>query len=127
MTIFCFLPSTFIQAYDQYENLRVKDIRNFKEDFSRRRLTTVCRVLGCRRVFGRKGFCFCTEDIDKCCAHKVGNPAPPFLHEDIDDENDAARILQTVLGDPPKNVAYVRSSEEKSPLPQPPGAQTLVR
>jgi hypothetical protein len=54
--------------------------------------------------------------MNKCCTHKETDPAPPFYHEDIDDDNDAARILQTVLGDPPKNVLYVRSDEVKSPL-----------
>jgi len=65
-------------------------------------------------VFGRKGFFFCTEDIDKCCTHKVGDTSSPFIHTDIDDENDAARILQKVLGDPPRNVVYKRYGEESS-------------
>jgi hypothetical protein len=81
-----------------------------------RRMSSICRVLGCRRMFGRKGFFFCSEDINKILTHKAGDPAPPFTHKDIDDDNDAARVLQTVLGDPPKNVLYVRSDEEKSPL-----------
>lgn len=81
-------------------------------------MSSMCRVLGCRRIFGRKGFLFCTEDITKIFGHKVGDPAPPFTHEDIDDENDAARVLQAVLGDPPKNVLYIRSDEGNSPLPK---------
>ena len=32
----------------------------------------------------------------------------PFAHADIDDDNDAAKVLQTVLGDPPSNVVYKR-------------------
>ena len=39
---------------------------------------------------------------------KAGEPAPPFDHRDMDDENDASIILRKVMGDPPSNVVYTR-------------------
>ena len=73
------------------------------------------RTAGCRRIFGRRGLIFCTEDScldcnspNNCFSKKSGDPAPPFTHRDIDDENDASVILRKVLGDPPANVRYRR-------------------
>mmetsp|Transcript_35186 Transcript_35186/g.51673 ORF Transcript_35186/g.51673 Transcript_35186/m.51673 type:complete len:518 (+) Transcript_35186:41-1594(+) len=98
------------EAYSNYEIHRQKQIKHYSEFEGPVRRSTLCRIFGCRRVFGRKGCCFCTEGCDQnCCSHKGGGPAPPFIHKDIDDENDASRILWNVLGDPPKNVVFTRT------------------
>jgi hypothetical protein len=63
--------------------------------------------MGCRRCFGRKGCCFCTEG----CNHfdrKPGDPAPPFDDDDVDDYFDASAILFKVVGPPPPNVVIRR-------------------
>ena len=59
--------------------------------------------------------CFCTEgcnDTAGCCYKDLnaqpGDPFVPFAHPDVDDDNDAAKVLQNVLGDPPSNVVYKR-------------------
>lgn len=39
---------------------------------------------------------------------KPGDPFPPFEHRDWDDDNDASKVLMKVLGDPPKDVVYIR-------------------
>jgi hypothetical protein len=71
------------------------------------RSSTVCRKAGCRRFCGRKGCLFCTEGCDHF-DRKAGEPAPPFYHRDVDDENDASVILRKILGPPPNNVVYKR-------------------
>ena len=87
-------------------------MQNYKSFTGPVRHSTLCRVAGCRRVFGRRGLIFCTEgcrdEHDSCCSFNKGEPAPPFTKRDIDDENDASVILQKVLGDPPLNVTYRR-------------------
>jgi len=70
-------------------------------------------MCGCRRCFGRRGCCFCTEGCSKESrefnkSRKAGDPAPPFEHRDWDDDNDASKVLMKVLGDPPKDVMYTR-------------------
>ena len=85
------------------------------------RASTVCRKAGCRRLFGRRGLIFCTEGCccrdpsdpsSTCGQKKPSDPAPPFEYRgrprDIDDEHDAAVVLQKLLGDPPLNVTYRR-------------------
>ena len=59
-------------------------------------------------MFGRRGLFFCTEGITQCCTHKKGDVALPFDHADLDDDNDASKILQLLVGDPPPNVKINR-------------------
>jgi len=95
------------EVYARSEYLRRKQITIYKSFIAKQRTSTVCRKCGCRRCHGRKGCCFCTEG----CNHmdrKAGEPAPPFDHRDMDDENDASIILRKVMGDPPSNVVYTR-------------------
>ena len=104
--------------YANYERLRVRQLERYETFKHPVRLSTVCQALGCRRAFGRKGCCFCTEGCNDnhalgCCYQnlersKKDDPFPPHPYPDIDDDNDAARILQTVLGNPPENVLYRR-------------------
>lgn len=98
-------------AYKKFNELRIKQLQNYTDFIRPTRTSTCCRLYGCRRCCGRRGLCFCTEDCDKCCSHKVGDPAPPFSHPDWDDDNDAAKVLQRVLGPPPKNVLYIRQND----------------
>lgn len=95
------------QVYEHYDALRKKQIEAYESYIGAERYSTLCRACGCKRVFGRSGLIFCTEG---CCTekHKQGEPAPPFEHRDLDDENDASVILRKVLGDPPANVVYRR-------------------
>lgn len=106
------------EVYDDYEVECKKQIKDYTEFYGPHRNGTVCRAMSCRRVFGRRGLIFCTEG---CCdgpklLHREeeggegsgSNPAPPMAHPDLDDDNDAARILLKVLGDPPPNVVYKR-------------------
>ena len=103
------------EIYDKYESDRQRQIERYEKFKGPVQNSSFCRCLGCRRVFGRKGVCFCTEgcnDTAGCCykdlnAHP-GDPFVPFAHPDIDDDNDAAKVLQNVLGDPPSNVVYKR-------------------
>ena len=77
---------------------------------------TVCKSLGCRRVFGRGGLIFCTEGLYDSetgwCYNKLkvggDDPFPPFKDSDFDDDNDASKVLAKVLGRPPSNVVYKR-------------------
>jgi hypothetical protein len=95
------------EVYEEYNALRRKQIEAYEKYQGPVRSSTFCRKAGCRRFFGRKGCIFCTEG----CNHferKAGDPAPPFDHRDIDDENDASVILRKVLGPPPPNVVYRR-------------------
>jgi len=73
------------------------------------RNSTVCRSFGCRKFFGRGGFCFCTEGL--CaggCDRKATDPAPPFEDHYFDDDWDASTVLETVIGPPPPNVVIRR-------------------
>lgn len=101
-----------VEVYDQYKELRDKQVENYKNFTGPVRKSTCCRALGCRRLFGRRGFFFCTEGCSDpsagCCSKKSGDPAPPFRYKDIDDINDASIVLRKVLGDPPLNVRYHR-------------------
>jgi hypothetical protein len=107
-----------VEAYANYERLRTKQIHHYDRFIRPTRTNTVCKIMGCRRLFGRRGCCFCTEDCDKskCCSHQKGQPAPPFSHShnggDWDDDNDAARILMRVLGPPPTDVLYTRYEDK---------------
>lgn len=67
---------------------------------------SLCQLCGCRRVFGRRGFIFCTEGCTGC-THKAGDPAPPGFG-DGDDRFDASTVLMEVLGPPPPNVSIRR-------------------
>lgn len=71
------------------------------------RRSTICRTFGCRRVFGSKGCCFCTEGCTHC-GRRAGEPAPPREVHDFDDEFDASTVLMKVLGAPPPNVGIRR-------------------
>ena len=101
-----------VEVYDQYKELRDKQVRDYKVFTGPVRKSTFCRALGCRRLFGRRGFFFCTEGCNdpssSCFSKKPGDPAPPFRYEDIDDINDASVVLRKVLGDSPLNVTYRR-------------------
>ena len=105
------------EAYDKYERLRQKQTQRWINFRQPRRLSTICQVFGCRRFFGRKGFLFCTEGCNDnpragCCYRNLhrqsGGPFPPPAHPDWEDDHDAVRVLQAVLGDPPRNVVYQR-------------------
>jgi hypothetical protein len=101
------------EAYEQYEELRVKQIDRYKQFRGPVQVSTVCKMCGCRRCHGRRGCCFCTEGCSKKSKEmrknrKKGDPFPPFEHRDWDDDNDASKILMKVLGDPPKDVVYTR-------------------
>ena len=104
-------------VYDNYETLRKRQIERYNNVKVPLKLSTCCKALGCQRCCGRKGVFFCTEGCNHqqpvgCCYKKIDNkkddPFPPFTFADHDDDNDAARILQTVLGNPPPNVEYKR-------------------
>lgn len=58
-------------------------------------------------MFGRKGFIFCTEGCNHC-DRKAGDPAPPLVVHDFDDECDASTVLIKVIGPPPENVSIRR-------------------
>jgi hypothetical protein len=95
------------QVYEDYEKKRSKQIENYTTFHGPVRNSTVCRALGFRRFFGRKGFIFCTEG----CTHfsrKAGDPAPQFEEQDFEDAWDASTVLMKVLGPPPANVVVKR-------------------
>ena len=103
------------EIYDKYESDRHRQIERYEKFKGPVQNSSFCKCLGCRRVFGRKGCCFCTEgckDTAGCCYKDLNaqpdDPFVPFAYVDIDDDNDAAKVLQTVLGDPPSNVVYKR-------------------
>ena len=108
--------SEVVEVYKKYEDLRNRQVRDYKRFWGPVRNGTICRQLGCRRVFGRRGLIFCTEGCcdgpnshhTGCTLKKRGDPAPGIVPRDIDDEHDASVILQKVLGDPPSNVLYRR-------------------
>jgi hypothetical protein len=94
-------------VYDKYESDRTKQIENYGAYHGPVGKSTLCRTLGCRRFFGRKGVIFCTEG----CSHfsrKAGDPAPPFEDQDFDDTWDAQTVLMSVLGPPPANIVVNR-------------------
>ena len=106
-------------AYDQYNEQCETQKKVYMEFTAPVRRSTVCQALGCRRVFGRKGLFFCTEGCSDFCwlkNKKPGDPAHPFEHRDLDDDNDASLVLRRVLGDPPATVKYTRwmYDEEKN-------------
>lgn len=103
-----------IQVYKDYNRNRMQNIFDYKSFYGPVRNSTLCRAWGFRRFFGRRGFLFCTEDCSPrgCCSHRKGQPAPAFHHEDIDDDNDASKILQIVLGDPSSNILINRCDDE---------------
>jgi len=121
------------QVYKQHTELQKKQVHNYKTFFGPVRKGTVCRAVGCRRVFGRRGLIFCTEgccddgDSNSSCTLKgKSDPAPTFKYRDIDDEHDASVILQKVLGDPPLNVTYRRWQwDEENQLEMVGNSQTL--
>lgn len=96
------------EVYDAYKDSRDKQVQTYKDFHGPVRKSTVCKALGCRRVFGRRGFIFCTEGCTDCCSKKSKDPAPSFTYGDIDDINDASVVLRKVLGEPPMNVTYHR-------------------
>jgi hypothetical protein len=97
-----------LQVYDKYESDRTKQIENYSANHGPVGDTsTICRALGCRRFFGRKGVIFCTEGCSNC-SRKAGDPAPPFEDQDFDDTWDAQIVLMSVLGPPPSNVVVRR-------------------
>jgi hypothetical protein len=95
------------EAYDMYNSQRLSQIERYRTYQGPVRSSTLCRKVGCKRFWGRKGCCFCTEGCDHF-DRKAGDPAPPFEHRDIDDQNDASVVLRKVLGEPPANVVYKR-------------------
>lgn len=106
-------------VYDKYNELCEKQNRVYATFTGPQRKSTVCQALGCRRVFGRRGLIFCTEECSNLCwlcKRKSGEPPPPFEHRDLDDDNDASIVLRKVLGEPPANVVYTRwvYDEEKN-------------
>lgn len=95
------------EVYDDYKKKCDEQTDFYSAYHGPVRSSTLCKKLGCRRFFGRKGCIFCTEGCDHFSG-KAGDPAPPFYHRDIDDENDASVVLRKVLGPPPRNVVYNR-------------------
>jgi hypothetical protein len=102
-------------VYNDYERKRLKHVEKWEQFGGPVRHGTACRTLGCRRVFGRKGFFFCTEDLTCqnvcCCCHpdrKASEPAPPPEVHDFDDDWDASTVLIHALGPPPPNVVIRR-------------------
>jgi hypothetical protein len=98
------------EAYDKYEVERLKQIEAYDNYYGPMQHSTACQTYGCRRFFGRKGVCFCTEGC-RCASssdRKAGEPAPPFEEHDFDDDYDASSVLLTVIGPPPANVVIQR-------------------
>jgi hypothetical protein len=113
-------------VYNTYEIERVQQNNKYEQYYGPVHYSTLCRGFGCRRCFGRKGCCFCTEGCDTCWYEHYNNNcsssrsgssssnnnnhiAPPITCDhDIDDEWDASTILMHVLGPPPKNVIIER-------------------
>mmetsp|Transcript_26970 Transcript_26970/g.58481 ORF Transcript_26970/g.58481 Transcript_26970/m.58481 type:complete len:507 (+) Transcript_26970:93-1613(+) len=108
------------EIYDQYDENRTKQLKRYVEFKGPVQNSTFCKCLGCRRCMGRKGVIFCTEgccDTAGCCYSDLeaqpGDPFVPFAHADIDDDNDASKVLQSVLGNPPSNVVYKRWEKDE--------------
>jgi hypothetical protein len=98
----------WLQVYAKYEESRVRQLKRYQNFQAPVRQSTLCRAAGCRRFFGRKGVCFCTEQCCTHCDRKAGDPAPPFDDTDVDDYFDASTVLFRVLGPPPPNVVIRR-------------------
>jgi hypothetical protein len=96
-----------VEVYEAYERERLKQIERYETFTGPVQTSTLCRLCGCRRAFGRKGCCFCTEGCTNC-DRKAGDPAPPLEVHDWDDDLDASSILIKVLGPPPRNVVIRR-------------------
>ena len=96
-----------IGIYKKYEEDVEKQINDYESFEGPVYYSTLCRACGCKRVFGRKGCCFCTEGFTNC-SRKAGEPAPPFENHDLEDEWDASTIMIKVLGPPPQNVCIRR-------------------
>jgi hypothetical protein len=95
------------EVYDKYEVERLKQIETYDNYYGPMQHSTICQTYGCRRFFGRKGFCFCTEGCASC-DRKTGEPAPPFVEHYFDDDYDASSVLLSVIGPPPANVVVRR-------------------
>ncbi|KAL7579698.1 hypothetical protein ACA910_021844 [Epithemia clementina (nom. ined.)] len=94
------------EIYERYDVERLRQIEQYNKTAAVRQ-GTCCRVMGCRRFFGRKGFLFCTEGCDNC-HQAAGEPAPPPEVYDLDDDIDASTILFRLFGPPPPNVVIRR-------------------
>ena len=105
---FLFQLLFFGQVYETYEKQRLKQAEIYENFTGPVRYSTLCRALGCRRVFGRGGLIFCTEGCTDCSRKGRGEPAPPFEEHDFDDDWDATTVLIKVLGPPPPNVLIRR-------------------
>jgi hypothetical protein len=66
-----------VEVYEAYERKRLKQIETYETFTGPVQTSTLCRLCGCRRAFGRKGCCFCTEGCADC-DRKAGDPAPPL-------------------------------------------------
>lgn len=103
-----FVPPTSetTRVYDLHTEDRVADLDRFHNkqmhDYS------VPKCLGCDRWFGRRGVCFCTEDITNCFTHKKKTVAPPHETPLAYDQGEysAADILRRVVGPPPKENVH---------------------
>jgi hypothetical protein len=95
------------EVYEKYGQERVEQIANYENFTAPVHQSTLCRACGCRRCFGRKGCCFCTEGCTGC-DRKAGEPAPPFEVHDFDDDWDASSVLMKMIGPPPPNVVIRR-------------------
>jgi hypothetical protein len=93
-------------VYEQYDRESKAQVKLFHSLYGPMYLSTLCRSCGCRRIFGRKGCCFCTEGCNNCS--RVDDVAPPFDVCDFDNDWDASTVLMKVLGPPPKNVCIRR-------------------
>jgi len=95
------------EIYGRYDEDCRNQIERYRKFTGPVRASTLCRIAGCRRFCGRKGFLFCTEGCHHC-NRKAGEPAPPFECHDFDDDFDASTVLMKVLGPPPPNVLIKR-------------------
>ena len=100
----CVYQSQVYASYGRLVGIQKQDYEAFEGPVRR---STMCRMFGCRRVFGAKGCCFCTEGCSHC-DRKAGEPAPPREVNDFDDEFDASTVLMKVLGPPPTNISIQR-------------------
>lgn len=97
------------EVYTKYKEERKKQIDTYEHYYGPVQKSTICRACGCRQLFGRKGFFFCTEGCSCVgCKRKAGEVAPPFDNHYFDDEYDASSVLMIVLGPPPPNVVIRR-------------------
>lgn len=95
------------QVYANYNDECTKQVKAYDEFHGPVRRSTVCRMAGCRRFSGRKGFIFCSEGCTDC-DRKAGEPAPALEVQDFDDDHDASSLLMKILGPPPPNVVIRR-------------------